>query len=68
MKRPLVYMLFITTAASLVACSVSVDLFGNKAQPTLIIPPTNPPAMAAPTKVPEPTVMISLPTDRKSVV
>ena len=62
MKRLLFSILLLATAAALVACSVSFDLFGNQAQPTLIMPPTNPPAMATPTLVPAPTVMISLPT------
>ena len=62
MKRFLIALLLVTAAAALLACSVSFDLLGKESQPTLIIPPTNPPAMATPTMVPEPTVIIALPT------
>ena len=64
MKRFLYATLLIAAALAVMACSVSLDLFGNNSQPTPIIPPTNPPAMATPTMVAEPTVIIALPTPR----
>ncbi len=62
MKRPPFFALLILTAMTLMACSVSFDLFGNNAQPTLVIPPTNPPVMPTATQVPQPTVVIALPS------
>ncbi|HNR02022.1 MAG TPA: GerMN domain-containing protein [Anaerolineaceae bacterium] len=62
MKRILFPVLLVVSALALMACSVSFDLFGNNAEPTLITPPTNPPAVATPTLVPEPTVIIALPS------
>lgn len=62
MKRILFPVLLVVSALALMACSVSFDLFGNNAEPTLINPPTNPPAVATSTLVPEPTVIIALPS------
>ena len=62
MKRPLFTILLILTAVTLMACSVSFDLFGDKPQPAPTQPPASPPVIPSPTMVPEPTVVISLPT------
>jgi hypothetical protein len=62
MKRPLFLTLLFVVAAVLMACSASVDLFGNKVKPTLNIPPTQPPAIATLSTPLQPTVIIALPS------
>lgn len=61
MKRLLFSALLILAAITLLACSVTFDLFGNKAQPTLVVPPANPPLFPTATQPPLPTVVIALP-------
>ncbi len=62
MKRPLFTILLILTAVTLMACSVSFDLFGNKTQPAPTQPPASPPLVPTATQVPQPTVVIALPS------
>ena len=62
MKRPLFTILLILTAVTLMACSVSFDLFGDETQPAPTLPPTSPLLVPTATQVPQPTVVIALPS------
>ena len=62
MRRILFSTLCFLFALSLIACNISFDLFGDENQPTIGVPPTNVPAVTTATPLPEPTVVIALPS------
>lgn len=62
MKRCIFFTLLILTAVALMSCSVSFDLFGSNNQPAPEVPPSNPPVMPTVTILPQPTVVIVLPS------
>jgi len=62
MKRPLFTILLILTAVVLMACSVSLDLFGDETKPAPTQPPASPPLVPTATQMPQPTVVIALPS------
>lgn len=65
MKRFLILGLLISILITLMACSVSFNLFDKPSKPTLIVPPTQKPGITAPAQSPLPTVVIVLPTPKK---